>query len=107
MKGSSAMSKVEATTNDPLLNADACGDHKAELVNIQLQQEILQCAIAAQERLQTIRGDYAEVRSLVHRIRELKADQEPSRAQRNLVDDLVRQQDGVDEIATSLACLLD
>ena len=101
------MTKAEAATNDPLLNADACGDHKVELVNIQLQQELLECAMAAQERLQTIRGDYADLRSLVHRIRELKADQEPSRAQRNLVDGLVRQQESVDEIATSLACLLD
>jgi hypothetical protein len=101
------MTKAEAATNDPLLKANACGEHTVELASVRLQQEVLSCAIAAQERLTTIRGDYADVRWLVRRIRELKADQEPSRAERNLVDDLVRQQQGVDEIATSLACLLD
>ena len=101
------MSKAETATNDPLVKANACGDHTVELANVRLEQEVLSCAIAAQERLTTIRDEYANLRSLVHRIRELKADQEPSRAERNLVDNLVRQQESVDEIATSLACLLN
>jgi predicted nuclease with TOPRIM domain len=101
------MSKTESPANDPLLNADACGDHKVELVDIQMQQEVLRCALAAQEKLQSIRSEYADVRSLVYRIRELKANERPSRIQRNLVDDLVRQQLSVDDIATSLTCFLE
>ena len=101
------MSNPEAITNDPLLNADACGNHKVELENVQLQQELLGCAIAAQEKLTNIRAEYSDLRSLVYRIRELKAGEEPSRFQRSLVDNLIHQQESVDHLATSLTRILE
>ena len=98
---------AKAPANDPFTVADACGDHNAELANVQVQQEVLRCAITAQERLKTIRGEYSDLRSLVYRIRELRLDQTPSRSQKSLVVDLLRQQESVDDLATSLTCLLD
>jgi hypothetical protein len=101
------MSTAKAPTNDPFTVADACGDHTAELANVQVQQEALRCAFAAQDRLKTIRGEYADLRSLVYRIRELRPDQTPSHLQKKLIEDLIRQQQSVDDLATSLTCLLD
>jgi hypothetical protein len=107
MKGTLAMPTAKAPANDPFTLADACGNHTAELANVQVQQEVLRCAITAQERLTTIRGEYADLRSLVYRIRELRPDQTQSRSQKSLVEDLIRQQERIDDLATSLTCLLD
>jgi hypothetical protein len=101
------MPTAKAPANDPFTVADACGDHNAELATVQVQQEVLKCAIAAQQRLEIIRGEYADLRSLIFRIGELRPNQTPSRSQTNLVDDLIRQQEGVDCLATSLTCLLE
>ena len=101
------MPTAKAPANDPFTVADACGKHTAELATVQVQQEVLKCAITAQQRLEIIRGEYADLRSLVFRIRELRFDQTPSRSQTNLVDDLIRQQESVDHLATSLTCLLE
>jgi hypothetical protein len=101
------MSTAEAPAKDPLTVADACGNHKVELAEAQMQQQVLKCTIAAQQKLETIRGEYADLRSLVYRIRELRVDRAPSRSQRSLLDDLIRQQESVDDLATSLTCLLD
>ena len=101
------MPTAKAPANDPFTVADACGDHNAELAIVQVQQEVLRCAITAQERLKTIRGEYADLRSLVYRIRELRPDLTPSRSQKSLADDLIRQQESVDDLATSLTCLLE
>jgi hypothetical protein len=107
MKGTLAMPSAKATANDPFTGADACGDHTAELATVQVQQEVLRCAIAAQDRFMTIRGEYADLRSLIYRIRELRPDHTPSRSQKNLVDDLIRQQESVDYLAASITCLLE
>jgi hypothetical protein len=107
VKGTLAMLTAKTTTNDPFILADACGDHTAELANIRVQQEVLKCVSAAQNRLMTIRGEFADLYSLVYRIGELRPDHTPSRSQKNLVDDLLRQQLSVDDLATSLTCLLD
>jgi hypothetical protein len=101
------MRTAKAPANDSFTLADACGNHTAEIANVQVQQEVLRCAVRAQERLQTIRGEYSDLRSLVYRIRELRPDPTPSRSQRSLVDDLIRQQESVDHLAASLTCLLD
>ena len=101
------MPTTKAPANDPFTVADACGDHNAELANVQVQQEVLRCAITAQERLKTIRGEYSDLRSLVYRIRELRLYQTQSRSQKSLIDDLIRQQECIDDLATSLTCLLD
>ncbi len=101
------MPTAKVPANDPFAAADACGDHNAELATVQVQQEVLRCAIAAQDRLKTIRGEYANLRWLIYRIRELRPDQTQSRSQTNFVDDLIRQQESVDDLATSLTCLLD
>jgi hypothetical protein len=107
MKGTLAMPTAKALANDPFTLADACGNHTAELANIQVQQEVLRCAITAQERLKTIRGEYADLLSLVYQIRKLRLDQTQSRSQKSLIDDLIRQQESIDDLATSLTCLLD
>ena len=101
------MPTAKAPANNPFTLADACGNHTAELANVQVQQEVLRCTITAQERLKTIRGEYSDLRSLVYRIRELRLDQTPSRSQKSLVDDLLRQQQSVDGLAASLTCLLE
>jgi len=101
------MPTTKPHANDPFTLADACGNHTAELATVQVQQELLRCASAAQDRLKAIRGEYADLRGLIYRIRQLRPDLTPSRSQKSLIDDLVRQQDSVDDLATSLTCLLD
>ena len=101
------MVTTKAPANDPLTAANACGDHTAELANVQVQQEVLRCATAAQEQLMTIHREYGVFRSLVYRIRELTPDQTLSRSQKDFIDAVIRQQEGVDHLATSLTCLLD
>jgi hypothetical protein len=107
MKGTLAMPTAKAPTDDPFTLADACGNHTAELANVQVQHEVLSCAFAAQQRLESIRGEYADLRSIVYRMRELRPDLTPSHSQKSLVDDLIRQQESIDALATSLTCLLD
>jgi hypothetical protein len=85
----------------------AVTDHKVEVAELQSQQEVFKCTLAAQEKIETIRGEYAVLRRLVHRIRELKADEMPSQSQKNFVDDLFRQGESLDSLATSLACFLE
>jgi hypothetical protein len=101
------MATAKAPANDPFTLADACGDHAAELASIRVEQEVLSCAITAQERLKIIRGEYADLRSLVYRIRELRPNQTQSPSQKSLIDDLIRQQESIDDLATSLTCLMD
>jgi hypothetical protein len=85
----------------------AATDHRVELAELQSRQEVLKCTLVAQEKIETIRGDYALLRRLVHRIRELKADEMPSQSQKNFVDDLFRQEESLDSLATSLVCFLE
>ena len=101
------MPTAKAPANDPFTVADACGDHDAELATVQVQQEVLRYAFAAQQRLESIRGEYSDLRSIVYRIRELRPDLTPSRSHKSLVDDLIRQQESVDGLAASLTCLLE
>ena len=101
------MATAEAPTQDPLLSADACGNHKGELERVQLQQKVLQRVLAAQNKLNAIRGEYATVHSLFWEINELKADETLLRAQRNFLDALIDQQERLDGLATSLVRLLN
>ncbi len=82
-------------------------NHRVEVAELQSQQEVLKCTLAAQEKIETIRDEYAVLRRLVHRIRELKADEMPSQSQKNFVDDLFRQGESLDSLATSLVCFLE
>ena len=82
-------------------------DHKFELAKLELEQELLKFTLAAQEKFDTIRGEYAALRSLVYQIRELRADESPSQTQRYFVDDLIRQEESLDVLATSLTRFLN
>lgn len=82
-------------------------EHKVELAKLQWEQELLKYTLAAQDKFETIRGAYAALRSLIYQIRELKADQPSSQSERYFVDDLIRQEQGLDVLATSLTRFLD
>jgi hypothetical protein len=101
------MPTVQAPTQDPFFNADACGDHKAELANVQRQQQISKCVLAAQEKLDAIRGEYAAVGSLVREIIELKADGPLLQPQKNFLEALIDQEQHLNALATSLIQFLD
>ncbi len=85
----------------------AATDHRVEVAELQSRQEVLKCTLAAQEKIETIRGEYAAFCRLVQRMRELKADEIPSQSQKNFVDDLFRQGESLDRLATSLICFLE
>ena len=101
------MATAEAPSQDLLLNADACGDHQAELAIVQLQQQVLKRVLAAQDKLDVIRGEYTALGSLFHEIRDLKADEPLLRPQKNFFDSLILQEEGLDALATSLIRFLD
>ncbi len=77
-KGSPAMSTVQSASIDIFPNGTdgvAAMNQSAEVAELQSRQEMLTCTLAAQEKIETIRSEYAILRRLVHRIRELKADE--------------------------------
>jgi hypothetical protein len=86
---------------------DSTNRHNAELAKLQLQHEVLKCTLAAQERFETIRGDFAALLSLVNKIQEIKADKRPSQARKKFLNDLVEQERSLNYLAASLVRVLE
>ncbi len=81
--------------------------HNAEIAKVQLQQETLKCALAALERFETIRRDFAGLLSLVNRFQEMRPDNSPSQARKKFLNDLIEQEIGLDDLAASLSRVLE
>jgi hypothetical protein len=86
---------------------DSAKRHNAEIANLRLQQEMLKCALAAQEKFETIRSDIAALLSLVNKIQEFKGDQEPSQARKKFLNDLIQEELSLDYLATSLVRVIE
>jgi hypothetical protein len=86
---------------------DTAKRHNAEIAKVQLQQEMLKCALAALEQFETIRTDFVALLSLVNKVHELKADKEPSRARKKFLNELVEQEIKLDYLAASLVHVLE
>jgi hypothetical protein len=86
---------------------DSAKRHNAEIVNLQLQQEMLKCALAAQEKFETIRSDFAALLSLVNKIQELKADKKPSQDRKKFLNDLIQEELSLDYLAASLVRVVE
>jgi hypothetical protein len=99
------MSTVQSIPPELFLNG--VEDHRAEFEKLQLEQMVLRCVLAAQNKLDTIRAEYGVLRSLVSQIRELKTDEPHLRPQRNFLEALVDQEARLDVLATSLIRFLD
>ncbi len=80
---------------------------KVELDEVQKEQDALQCTLAAQNKIETIRGEYVALRTLVVRIHELKGGEAPSQAQKSFWDSLVQQERDIDLLAASLERFLE
>jgi hypothetical protein len=63
--------------------------------------------LAAQERFETIRGDFAALLSLVNKIQELKADTKSSQACRKFLKHLIEQEMSLGYLAASLDSVLE
>jgi hypothetical protein len=104
---------MSTATADPLEVIFAGADdasqkrHTAEIANLEVQKEVLKCTLAAQERFETIRGDYAALLSLVNKIQELNADKAPSQARRKFLNHLIEQEISLDYLAASLVSVLE
>lgn len=81
--------------------------HAADIANLQLQQAVLKCTLAAQDKFETIRGDYAALLSLVNEIQKLNADKAPSQARRKFLNHLIEQEISLNYLASSLVSVLD
>jgi hypothetical protein len=99
------MSNAQSAPIELLLNGTE--DHKAELAKLQMEQEMLKYTLAVQDKFETIRGEYVALRRLVYQIRDLKANEPSSQSQKNFVDDLIRHEESLDGLATSLTRFLD
>ena len=104
------MSTAKSDPLEEFFNAkdeDGTKRHNAELAKVQSQQEALNCTLAAQEQLETIRRGYGTLRSLVQQIQQLQLDKPPTRSQTRFVDELIRQEQTLDFLTTSLTAFLE
>ncbi len=104
---------MSTTKTDPLeelLNAhdeDGTKRHKVELANVQSQQDVLKCALAAQDQIEAIRREYGTLRSLIQRIQQLQPDKSPTRSQTKFIYELIRQKESVDFLAASVMAFVE
>ena len=86
---------------------DTAKRHNAEIAKVELQQEMLKCALATLEQFETIRRDFAALLSLVNKSQEMRADKTSSQARKKFLNDLIEQEIKLDYLAASLSRILE
>ena len=86
---------------------DSTKRHNTALANLKLEHEVLRCTLAAQEKFETIRTNFAALHSLVHNIQELKANNQPSRGRKDFMSRLIEQEMSLNYLAATLDRVLE
>lgn len=104
------MSTAKLDPLEGLFNAedeDGTKRHKAELAQTQSQHEMLKSILAAQDQLDAIRREYCTLRSLLEKIERMQPDKPGSRFRVKIMDELVRQEQSLNFLASSLTHFLE
>ncbi len=81
---------------------------KADLAKAPSQNDLLKFTLAAQEKLECIRRDFAALRVLIDQVRALRAgDGTLTDAQKKFLDELCRQEQGCNSLFIALSHLSD